>query len=321
MKKVEEHELIAKIKELHKEHGKTPTLKEFSEFYSTSTVHKHGWNNLIKKAGLTPNMTHVPGPDLLVHKWEARILFLDIETSALLVRTYGLYNQNIPIQNIVEDWSLLSYCAKFNDDETVYYLDQRYAQDYTDDRQLVEGIHDLIRQADIIVAHNIDFDWGKLNAKFIKYELDPLHPRQICTLKMTRKLMKKGITSKKLEFLAKWLGCTPKESHAKFPGGKLWDECLKGNMEAWAECEVYNRGDVTTLTEIFWKLSRYDQSINFSIYEHKNKCICGSDHFVRDGYKVTNSSKKMRFRCGACGKVYTARIEELPTKLKQGLFQ
>jgi transposase-like protein len=92
-------------------------------------------------------------------------------------------------------------------------------------------------------------------------------------------------------------------------------------MEAWQECEIYNKGDVITLVEVFNKLAKYDQSINFSIYEHKNKCICGSDHFVRDGYKVTNSSKKMRFRCGACGKVFTARIEELPTKLKQGLFQ
>lgn len=321
MRKIEEHELVAKLKELANEIGKTPTLLQFKEHFSRSTIAKFGYNNLVRKSGLIPNETHSPAPEILVHSWKARILFLDIETSALLVRTYGLFQQNIPIQNIVEDWSLLSYCAQFNDEEHAYYLDQRYALHHTDDRQLVEGIHDLIRQADIIVAHNIDFDWGKLNAKFIKYELDPLHPRQICTLKMARKLMKRGITSKKLEFLATWLGCTPKEQHAKFPGGKLWDECLKGNQEAWVECEAYNRGDVKTLQEIFWKLAKYDNSINFSIYEHKNVCICGNTHFVRDGYKVTNSGKKMRFRCSVCNKVYNARVEELPIRVRHGLFQ
>lgn len=318
MVKIEEHELISKLKTLAHELGKTPTLNQFKEHFSRSTIAKHGYNNLVKKAGLIPNQTHSAAPEIEVHRWEAKILFLDIETSAMLVRTYGLFDQNIPVQNIVEDWSVLSYCAQFHNDETVYYLDQRYALHYTDDRQLVEGIHGLIEQADIIIAHNVSFDWKKLNAKFIHYDLKPLHPRTLCTLKMARKLAK--FSSNKLEYIAKYLGVTPKEQHAKFPGGKLWEECLKGNFEAWAECEIYNRGDVKTLIQIFWKLAKFDNSINFSIYEHRNVCICGSTQFVRDGYKVTNSGKKMRFRCSDCGKVYNARIEELSSKTRAGLF-
>lgn len=319
MSKVTEHDMVAKLKELFHELGKTPTLIQFKEYFSRRQIDKFGYNNLVKKAGLEPNMTHTPSPEIVIHSWKAKILFLDIETSAMLVRSYGLFNQNIPIQNIVEDWSLLSYAAQFNDDETIHYLDQRYASHYTDDRQLVEGIHALIEQADIICAHNLKFDWGKLNAKFIKYELKPLHPNQICTLKMARRLAK--FSSNKLEYIANYLGVTPKESHGKFPGGKLWEECLKGNIEAWNECEVYNKGDIITLQEIFWKLAKYDERINFSVYEHQNVCTCGSRDFVRDGYKVTSGGKKQRFRCGSCGKVFNARVEELSVNIRSSLFK
>jgi uncharacterized protein YprB with RNaseH-like and TPR domain len=321
VRKIEVHELISKLKELANELGKTPTLNQFKEHFSRSTIAKHGYNNLVRMAGLEPNMTHVPTEDLIVHAWKARILFLDIETSALLARVWGTFNQNISLNQIEEDWSLLSYAAMFDGEDKVYYLDQRYAPHHTDDRELVEGIHDLIMQCDFICAHNVDFDWGKLNAKFIKYELAPVHPRQICTLKMARKLMKRGITSKKLEFLAKWLGVTEKEKHGKFPGMALWNECLKGNMEAWEEMRIYNIGDIVTLKEVFWKLAKYDTSINFNIYEHQNRCaVCNSDTFVRDGYKVTNTAKKMRFRCAGCGKVYTAKVNEVPRDVNSNLL-
>lgn len=320
MRKIEQHELVAKLKELANELGKTPTLNQFKEHFSRSTIAKHGYNNLVKMAGLTPNQTHSPAPEIVIHAWKAKILFLDIETSAMLARVWGLYNQNIGLNQLVEDWSLLSFAAKFAYDEKIHYLDQRFSPDHTDDRQLVEAIHYLIEQCDFIVAHNADFDWGKLNAKFIKYNLKPVHPRQICTLKMARRLMKKGITSKKLEFLAKWLGVTEKEKHSKFHGMELWNQCLKGNMEAWDEMEIYNKGDIKTLEEVFWKLSKYDERINFSIYEHQNKCTCGSKDFVRDGYKVTNGGKKQRWRCGECGKVFNARVEEVPVKVRHSLF-
>lgn len=320
MKKVELHELVSKLKELANEIGKTPTMLQFKEHFSRSTIAKHGYNNIVKMAGLEPNMTHAPAPDIIVESWKARILFLDIETSAILARVWGLFDQNIGLNQVIEDWSLLSYGAKFSDDDTMFYLDQRYATHHTDDRQLVEGIHDLISHADIICAHNISFDWGKLNAKFIRYELPPLHPRQICTLNMARRLMKKGVTSKKLEFLAKWLGVTPKEAHKKFHGMELWNECLKGNMEAWEEMQIYNQGDVITLEEVFYKLVKYDDKTNLIIYQHKNECICGAVDFVRDGYKVTNTGKKIRFRCGSCGKVYNSKIEEVPKNIRSSLL-
>lgn len=319
MNKISEHELVSKLKEIANELGKTPTLEQFKEHFSRSTIAKHGYNNLVKKAGLIPNQTHPPAQELEVLTWKAKILFLDIETSAILARVWGLFDQNVALNQIVEDWSLLSYAAMF-DGEEVHYLDQRFASHHTDDRQLVEGIHHLMSGADFIVAHNIKFDFGKLNAKFIKYDLQPVHPRQLCTLNMARRLMKNGVTSKKLEFLAKWLGVTEKEKHSKFHGMELWNQCLKGNMEAWEEMRIYNIGDIITLREVFWKLAKYDQTINFNIYKQINECICGSSDFSRDGYKVTNAGKKMRFRCTSCGKVYNARVEEVSTRVRHSLL-
>jgi uncharacterized protein YprB with RNaseH-like and TPR domain len=320
VKKIEAHELVSKLKELASELGKTPTTRQFEQSgISKRQINKHGYNNLVKLAGLEPNQTHSPSPEIVIHAWKAKILFLDIETSSLIVRTYGLFNQNIPVGNIVEDWSLLSYAAQFSGEDTIHYMDQRYASHYTDDRQLVEGIHHLMEQADFVAAHNLRFDWGKLNSKFIKYGLKPIHPRQLCTLKMARRLG--YFTSNKLEYLASYLGVTPKEKHSKFPGMELWKQCQSGNMEAWEENRLYNIGDIKTLQEIFWILAKYDERINFSVYEHQNTCVCGSKHFIRDGYKVSNGGKKQRFRCGDCGKVYTARVEELSVNIRASLFK
>jgi hypothetical protein len=319
--KLTEHDLVASLKKLADELGRTPTLREFSQVESKRQIDKYGHNNLVKMAGLIPNATHPDLPDLESIARPARLLFLDIEKSGILARVWGTFKQNVALNQIVCDWHLMSWAAAFDREETIHYLDQRYAQDQTDTRQLVEGIHHLISQADIIIAHNLDFDWGHLNALFIKYDLAPLHPTMVCTLKMARKLFKRGITSKKLEFLARWLGVIEKEKHAKFIGQELWNQCIAGNMEAWEEMEIYNKGDILTLREVFFRLAKYDPAINFSVYEHKNVCICGNQHFIKDGIRVTKSGKKQRFRCTSCAKVFQSKVDELSTRIKQGLFQ
>jgi uncharacterized protein YprB with RNaseH-like and TPR domain len=317
-KKVELHELVVEYKKLADELGRQPTLQEFKTVASYRQVMKFKFNTIVEAAGFTPRIFNEKLTELEVRP--ARILFLDIETSAILAMVWGTFNQNVGLNQIVKDWHMMSYGASFSDEEKIHYLDQRYCQDYSDDRQLIEGIHYLIQQADYICAHNLDFDWGKLNAKFIHYNLEPVHPQFICTLKMARKLMKRGITSKKLEFLAKWLGVTPKEQHKEFHGMELWSECLNGNMKAWDEMEIYNRGDVITLKEVFYRLVRYDTSINFSTFMHKNVCTCGSTTFFKDGFRVLKSGKYQVWKCQSCSKYFRSKHNELSARIKLGLF-
>ena len=43
-------------------------------------------------------------------------------------------------------------------------------------------------------------------------------------------------------YLSDKLSSTPKLSHGKYPGFKLWSECLKGNVDAWEEMKEYKLG-------------------------------------------------------------------------------
>ena len=62
-----------------------------------------------------------PGPN--AHKDGPRILVLDIETRYMLLEGWGLFNQNFSVDQIAEDWSLLSYSAKWYDSDEVIYSD------------------------------------------------------------------------------------------------------------------------------------------------------------------------------------------------------
>ena len=56
-----------------------------------------------------------------------KVLYVDIETKPLKVWAWGTFNQNIPLNMIIEDWSVLSWSAKWADspDDEVMYMDNR----------------------------------------------------------------------------------------------------------------------------------------------------------------------------------------------------
>ena len=127
------HDLVAKLKDLSKElNGRTPTLREFvASGASKRQVQKHKYSELVKAAGLEANkhaQTTEPVEPVIR---PPRILFFDIETAPLTGYTWGVYEQNVI--KVLQDWFILSYAAKFNDDERFFYLDQRFSHPITDD--------------------------------------------------------------------------------------------------------------------------------------------------------------------------------------------
>ena len=79
-----------------------------------------------------------------------RVLFLDIETRFLVTQGWGLFNQNFGLEQIQEDWTILSYSAKFLNSDEVMYSD---VSNKTEDDLLAE-LHELFDQSDFIVGHN-----------------------------------------------------------------------------------------------------------------------------------------------------------------------
>lgn len=233
-----------------------------------------------------------------------KILAIDIETSPLTVFTWGMFDQNINLNQIKEDWTVLSYCAKWVGSKEVFYEDTSKQKNVRDDSKLLKSVWKLIDECDIILSQNgKKFDMKKLNARFLINGMKPPSGyRHIDTLVLARKIF--GLTSNKLEYMTGKL-CTKykKLSHKKFPGFELWSECLKGNKEAWLEMKKYNIHDVLSLEELYLKLRAWDQTVDFNLYSDslQYKCNCGSTNTQKRGFEYTKVGKYQRYQCQDCG--------------------
>lgn len=233
-----------------------------------------------------------------------KILALDIETFPLESFTWGLFDQNVALNQIKQDWTVASWSAKWVGKKTIMYKDQRHSKNVRDDKKILEDIWKLLDEADIVLTQNgKSFDIKKLNARFILNDMKPPSSfKQIDTLRIARKVF--AFTSNKLEYMSNKL-CTKykKLKVKKFQGFELWSECLKGNIVAWKEMEKYNKYDVLSLEELYLKLYPWSNEIDFNLYSSDNvkRCNCGSKNFVKNGYSYTSVGKFQRYSCGDCG--------------------
>ena len=233
-----------------------------------------------------------------------KILALDIETSPIVSYTWGLFDQNVALNQVKEDWSVLAWCAKWVGEKKIMYMDQRKAKEVRDDKEILKAVWKLLDEADIVLTQNgKSFDVKKLNARFIINGMQPPSSfKQIDTLRLARKIF--GFTSNKLEYMSNKLCLKYKKLKVKkFQGFELWSECLNGNLEAWKQMERYNKMDVLSLEELYRKLIPWETSINFNLYSRDNvtRCTCGSSNFQKNGYFYSAAGKFQRYRCGDCG--------------------
>lgn len=232
-----------------------------------------------------------------------KVLILDIETAPLVSYTWGLFDQNVALNQIVEDWSILSYAAKWLDEKKVFYADQRGAKNVRNDKELLKGIWKLMDEADIILGQNSNsFDIKKLNARFLLNGMKPPSSyKKVDTMRIAKKHF--AMTSNKLEYMADKLCTHKKLKHKQFGGFDLWKECLAGNKKAWKQMELYNIHDVLATEELYRKLQPWDNSINYNLYTDLKStiCSCGNKTFNKNGYAYTSAGKFQRYSCAKCG--------------------
>jgi uncharacterized protein YprB with RNaseH-like and TPR domain len=182
-----------------------------------------------------------------------RILLFDIETSPIIANVWRLYGeQHIGVNQIVEDWYVMSWSAKWLDEKPVMYMDQRKASRIANDKKLLKGIWQLLDEADIVITQNGKrFDERKLNAKFVELNMGkPSSFRHIDTKVLAKKYF--DLPSYSLEYMTKkFCKKHTKIKSKKFIGHTLWTECMAGNQAAWKEMELYNKMDVLSLEELY----------------------------------------------------------------------
>lgn len=253
---------------------------------------------------------------------KAKILILDIETSPLLTYVWGLFDQNVALNQIKKEWHLLSFAAKWLDKPKMFYADQRNVKNIENDKHLVEKLWKLLDEADVIIGQNVKaFDIKKINARFFHYGFPPPSSYKIIdTLTISKKYF--ALTSHKLEYKSNAYNKKYKKlKHNKFPGFSLWFECLKGNKKAFIEMEKYNKYDVLSTEEHYKILAPWDTSVNFSLYNDDESivCSCGSHSFQANGYKYTATGKFQRYKCKKCSKETRSRINLFSKEKKASL--
>lgn len=255
---------------------------------------------------------------------EPRVLFVDIETLPLEVWCWGIHEQEIGLNQIKHDWSVVSWAARWKDDPKgkVMYGDNRNAKNIRNDKHILKGIWKLLDEADIVIGQNsMSFDIKKLNTRFIKHGMKPPSPfLQDDTLKMARRHF--DFTSNKLGYLTEQLETEHKKTPSKkFPGMELWTECLKRNLNAFREMELYNKKDVLATESLYNKFTPYAKTKDFNLFTNDTtiRCNCGSPHFEKRGFSVTATGRFQRYQCRSCGKWTTSKINLLPIEKRKAL--
>lgn len=230
---------------------------------------------------------------------------LDIETAPIEAATWGLWKQNVGLNQIRLDWSILSIAWKSLGKPTVHYYDTAKREDVRDDSMLLEIAWKVLDESDIIIAQNGQrFDAKKMNARFIQAKMPPPRPYKIIdTLLMAKQVA--AFTSNKLEWLSQILTDTPKDTHTAFPGMELWNECLKGNPAAWRAMKRYNKRDVPACEKVYLALRPYYVGHpNLAQYynDDRRRCPkCGSPDPEAVGSTFTQAGEYVQYRCRECG--------------------
>lgn len=262
-------------------------------------------------------------------KTSPKILVLDIETSPLESWTWGIWDQNVGLEQIKVEWTILSFAAKWLGKRPILYADTggRGAGKVRDDKLLMKALWDLLNEADIVIAQNGKrFDVKKINARLIEHGFGPPSPyRVIDTLLVARRYF--AFTSQKLAWTSKHLTDAPKSEHKRFPGFELWVECLKDNPKAWAEMRKYNRQDVVSCEKVYLKLRPWiENHPNIGVFDPSDRPLCpkcGSDKMhISGGNRVSVKQQGVykRYVCQDCGGWARGKVMQLPLEKRRSLL-
>jgi len=232
-----------------------------------------------------------------VEQYEPKVLLYDLETGPNLGYVWGKWEQNVI--EFAQEWELLCFAFKWLGKNAI----TAYAQDTMTEEELVGQLHELIDEADVVIAHNGDrFDQRMANAKFIEFGMDPPSPyRSIDTKKVAARYFR--FTSNKLDDLGEKLGVGRKDNVGGFA---TWLACMEGDQKAWNRMKKYNKQDVALLEDVYLKLRPWIENhppMNI-LKDSITACPkCGEEDNLhkRGTRKLNKTTTVQRYQCQSCG--------------------
>jgi hypothetical protein len=233
-----------------------------------------------------------------------KLLLLDIETAPHLSATWGLFKQNVALDQLITPGYTLCWAAKWHGDKEVMFESVM-----TGDRRMIRRAHSLLNQADAVCHYNgTKFDVPTLQKEMLLKGLNPPAPfKQIDLLKTARSRFR--LASNKLDFVAQQLGLGSKTKHK---GMGLWLGCMNKDPDDWKVMEAYNKQDVILLEKVYDRLLPWiNGHPNLSSMNGADCCPrCESTSKQARGWAISEAGRYQRFQCNDCGTWFRSATRE-----------
>lgn len=239
----------------------------------------------------------------------------DIETSPNLVYTWGLWDQNVGLNQIVETQDILCFAAtKVGSGKIESYA----AWDGYD--TMLQRLHEIMDRCDYLAGYNhVSYDNKHVRAAFAKAGMPPPSPhRDIDLMRVVKKNFK--FQSNKLAHVCQQLGLTLKTD----PGGfDTWKQILQGEgaerEAAQRRMVKYCRNDTKITAELLQRLLPYCDGLNVPLLtdcEHEACNRCNSTDIQSRGFAYTTTYRYRRYQCQSCkGWMRSRKSEPIRTLL------
>ena len=223
---------------------------------------------------------------------ELRILTLDIETKPITAHVWGLWDQNVGLNQIVDAGGILCVGLKWVGQPVELYSEWTHSKE-----GMLAIVHAALLESDVVIGYNSErFDLAKLNGQFLMNGFPPVPPPTSIDLLKTVKKM--GLVSGKLAYVGPALGIGSKMKHEGFD---LWAKVMAGDPVAQRKMERYCKQDVVITEKLYHKLRPFIRN-HPHLGDLSTDCpACESHHIQKRGVRRTRSFLIQRNQCQSCG--------------------
>lgn len=243
------------------------------------------------------------------------INLIDIETSPNIAHVWGLFNQNVGLNQLMDSSRTLCFAAKRLGSKAIRFEREISPED---NKNVIDAAWDILDKADIVIHYNgRKFDIPTLNKEFILNGYLPPSPyKEIDLLQIARKRFK--FPSNRLDYVADALGYGKKYQHE---GHTLWVKCMSGDPEAWKIMEEYNKRDVKILEDVYWRMLPWianHPNVGLMLSSDRPACTnCGGHNLESRGKRYSATQAYQRYRCKDCGTWQQSRFTCVPKENRE----
>lgn len=245
----------------------------------------------------------------------ARILIIDIETSPVMSRHFGIRKQYITPDHIIEDERVICFAAQWYGAKRVIFRSE-----FHDGRdRMLADLYELLEQAQIVVHFNgTKFDIPKIEGELAIEGYTPTAPfKQVDLYHAVKRF---GFVSHKLGFVAEKFELGGKMKHDGFD---LWLQCLAGDEKAWRKMRAYCSADTVLTGRLYDRIRPWIRNHpNMALFagDDEKRCrLCGCDDVVvlPKSEALTTVTAYSVHHCRWCGGIARSKHRKASAVLRQ----